>query len=69
MFGYSSHLKTHVKTVHEGLKEHQCDFCDSAFGQSSHLKNHIKRVHQGLKITSSQQANSEDVPPTILNNM
>ena len=44
-----SNLKTHIKSVHEGLKNHKCDLCDKKFGHSSVLKKHIKGIHEGLK--------------------
>ena len=37
-FGWKSHLKTHVKTVHEGIKDHKCHLCDSAFGQGMYVQ-------------------------------
>ena len=44
-----SRLKLHVETVHEGIKNHQCQFCDKKFGQSDNLKRHVKIVHEGIK--------------------
>ena len=34
-----------MKTVHEGIKDHQCQICSMKFGRSGHLKRHVKRVH------------------------
>jgi hypothetical protein len=38
------HLATHVLTVHEKLKEHNCtwDGCQSAFGTKSNLMKHVR---------------------------
>ena len=45
-FSQSHHLKTHIRSVHEGVRKHKCDYCSRAFSQSSNLKTHIKRVHK-----------------------
>ena len=52
----SGHLKTHIKTAHEGKKEHVCDKtgadgqpCKQAFGWKRNLKRHIKILHEGKK--------------------
>ena len=40
------HLKTHINSVHLGLRPFSCETCQSTFTQSSHLNYHIKTVHQ-----------------------
>ena len=35
-------------TVHEGRKDHKCEFCGEAFGEAGGLKRHI-RTHEGRK--------------------
>ena len=49
IFNKTSNFKSHVKTVHEGVKEHKCETCGKLFGQLSNLKTHIKNVHEGQK--------------------
>ena len=44
-FGLLGNLKRHIKVVHEGIKDHQCQFCDKKFSQSGYLKKHVKRIH------------------------
>ena len=44
-FTTAGNLKTHQKTVHEGIKDHHCELCDKWFGQWSHLKQHKIRHH------------------------
>ena len=34
--------KTHVKTVHENIKEFKCELCGKLFGYMSHAKSHSK---------------------------
>ena len=41
-------LKTHIKTVHQGIKTHKCELCDKSFGIPGNLKKHINNVHEGL---------------------
>ena len=43
------HLKSHVKEVHEGIKNHPCEICGQKFGRSGDLKCHVKTVHEGIK--------------------
>jgi KRAB domain-containing zinc finger protein len=42
------HLKTHVKSEHEGIK-HECSECGNKFTQLNSLKTHIDGVHRGIK--------------------
>ena len=42
-------VKSHVKSIHEGIKQHVCDKCDSAFSRPHDLKRHTETVHEGLK--------------------
>ena len=43
------HLNTHVKTVHDGVKNHVCNHCEISFSIAGNLKAHIKAVHDGIK--------------------
>ena len=42
-------LKTHQRTVHEGIKKFECTLCDYKAGQQGHLRIHIQGVHEGVK--------------------
>jgi len=39
-------LRRHVNSVHDGKKDHVCDFCDKAYTRAEHLKAHIANVHE-----------------------
>ena len=43
-FGYTSHLRRHTKTVHEGQR-FRCDYCGHTASQRVHLRIHIKNKH------------------------
>ena len=42
-------LKLHIKTVHDKIKDYNCDSCGKLFSTRSSLKNHIRIVHEGCK--------------------
>ena len=44
-----SHLKIHIKSVHEGEK-FPCESCDYLATRKSTLKTHIKSIHEGEKL-------------------
>ena len=44
--GNVSHLKTHVRTVHEQRRDHACPQCDAAFGRASNLTVHVRTMHE-----------------------
>ena len=62
-------LKTHIETVHEGKKEHVCDWtgengqpCHQAFGRKNTLKRHIETVHEGKKEHVCDKAGADGQP-------
>ena len=44
-FGWASHLKAHVKTVHQGIKGYKCEVCGKAFAKKADVSRHKKQVH------------------------
>jgi KRAB domain-containing zinc finger protein len=47
-----SHLKKHIRTVHELAGKHlfKCEHCEKSFKMEFTLKNHIKVVHEGIRV-------------------
>ena len=39
-------LKTHLKLVHDRIKDHNCNFCGNCFSTAQNLKSHVKAVHE-----------------------
>ena len=50
----NGHLKTHIKSVHEGLK-FQCPHCEHSATQKGHMKNHIKNLSMNTNIVNTEQ--------------
>lgn len=46
-FTQSSSFYTHLRVVHDKIKNHVCSFkdCNKAFAEKCQLKNHVKSVH------------------------
>jgi len=40
-------LVSHVKVIHEGVKEYKCKFCDKTFGSKNNLEIHEGAMHTG----------------------
>ena len=49
VFGKTSNLTRHVRTVHEKRKDHACPHCAAAFGSAGHLTTHVRTVHEKRK--------------------
>ena len=43
-----------MKSVHEGIKDHQCETCGKTFSRKSSLKRHVESDHQNQKINCDQ---------------
>ena len=50
-------LRRHINSVHEQLKNYNCNLCDKAFSTIGTLKKHINIVHKGLKNHSCNLCN------------
>ena len=44
-YGSSRDLRDHIKSVHEGVKDHDCESCEKSFTTRRHLLSHFKKVH------------------------
>ena len=42
-------LKSHIASVHEGIKKHQCEKCNKFFSELKGLRLHIQTIHEGIK--------------------
>ena len=40
-------LQEHIKTIHEGIRNYQCEVCSHQFSRPNRLKEHIETVHEG----------------------
>jgi uncharacterized Zn-finger protein len=44
-FVQSQTMWRHVRTVHRGIKNHECEICNKRFSQLSHLESHVRYRH------------------------
>ena len=44
-----THVRRHIKTVHEGCNDFKCESCEKSFTQADSLRGHIKSIHEGQK--------------------
>ena len=60
-------LKTHLKSVHDGLKDHKCTLCGKYFSRLFNLKTHIKNIHEKPPedILDSIPKDIATMPPTM----
>ena len=42
-------LPKHIKNVHEGQRDHKCEYCEKKYTEKKHLLTHIKRVHDNIR--------------------
>ena len=42
-----SSLKTHVKSIHDGVK-YSCEYCDYKATRKDNLQEHVKSIHDGV---------------------
>ena len=41
-------LQNHIKVVHEGLRVHECKYCNKLFGKKDNLKVHMTSCHKQI---------------------
>ena len=44
-----THLKRHLRTVHEGIRDYKCEHCGKEFTEKKGLVCHTKRVHDNIR--------------------
>ena len=44
-----TNLRLHIKSIHEGKKDHKCDACNKSYIDISSLKKHVRIFHEGRK--------------------
>ena len=52
-FSDRSNLRTHIKSIHEGVK-YPCDQCHYQATKRTNLENHVKSKHEGMKFACDQ---------------
>ena len=56
------HIKHHIRSVHEGIKDNKCDLCDYCTSFPSDLKKHIKKFHKDpLNIETTNEENEKTI--------
>ena len=48
-YSQKGNMKAHIESVHDGIKNHQCEICGKSFALNTDLKRHIQKVHEGHK--------------------
>ena len=48
-FTKSSHMKSHISSVHDGEKPFQCKLCETRFTRNGGLRRHMEVVHEKIK--------------------
>ena len=48
-FTKSSHMKSHIASVHDGEKPFQCKLCETRFTRNGGLRRHMEVVHEKIK--------------------
>ena len=49
-FSQKGSLNRHIQTVHEEIKDFQCQFCNHASSNKCDLKKHILRIHEDKQV-------------------
>ncbi|XP_014238896.1 zinc finger protein 717-like [Trichogramma pretiosum] len=49
-FGYKSHLRRHIDSIHRKIR-YACDICQKTFAQKTNLKVHVNSVHNKITYT------------------
>ena len=47
------YLKTHIKVIHEKIKDYKCEMCEKDFYYSVGLKQHVKQIHGKITVVSN----------------
>ena len=50
VYTQKSHLRQHVRAVHEQVKDHKCNFCGRAFFRKMHFKRHMQTMHMDIHV-------------------
>ena len=61
-------LQSHFNTIHLGIKNNQCTYCDKAFNKKGDLMKHIEQFHSTpLVITGALLDKPHTVYPAVSN--
>ena len=54
---FTSKLKQHIQSVHEGKKPYKCSLCDYTSAQKGNLQRHIQSIHESKKLHTAKKEN------------
>jgi len=57
-FSNKSNLKTHIKSIHENIKNYVCEDCKKCFTNNTRLKSHIEKKHNEKKESKKKYVKS-----------
>ena len=66
-FSRKGDLNTHVKAVHDKIKDVECPECESKFSRKGDLKQHIKAVHDKIKDVECDKCEYKCSKKSVLN--
>ena len=55
VFTQKAHLKEHIKSVHDQIKEFKCKFCHREFFRKPNFKRHMKTMHMNLHLSEEAE--------------
>ena len=60
-------MKRHLRTVHDGIKDHKCEHCGKEYIEKKSLRTHIKREHDNIRDEKCHQCGKLFFSKEVLN--